>query len=163
MKKLWVLGMGLILAFAGIAHAEDVYKFGSKVESLQLKGVDGETVAVELDGDPTAVVFFNSACSACRAEMAHLGKLMRKEKGLKVVAVCTDVNGAAGVERFKRSTKLDAFEYYLDPEFEVAGKFGFSYTPALALVDKSGKLYYAKGGWRGADADVITKKVSEKK
>jgi len=166
MRKFAILGLAAILLTGlcsqSFAEEEKIHKVGDAVPSFKLTNVEGSSVDVNLkEGKPTALVFFNSACSACRAEMTLLNKLRSKNKELKVVAVCTDVSGAAGVERFTKMTKFTDFDYYLDSEMTSAQKFGVNATPSIILLDDSGKIFYAKNGYMSRDEKVLIDKITK--
>jgi thiol-disulfide isomerase/thioredoxin len=111
----------------------------------------------------TAVVFMNTACSACMQEMSGLMKLADETKKLSIVAVAVDVKGKEAVERFiGANEKFKDLVFALDPKYAVAYKFGFSFTPASVIVDKQGKILAREIGWNAENEAAVTKLVKGK-
>ncbi len=137
---------------------------GDKVADFNLTdGITGTPVSFAKDilgkGKLTAISFMNTACSACAAEIRFLSQLAGKYPEFKLVAMAVDSRGEAVVKSYNENNKFNA-SYVLDPEFTQPPKYGFNYTPALLLVDKSGKVVLSKGGFNPMeDPEGLTKTV----
>lgn len=104
----------------------------------------------------TGIVFMNTSCLACRSELELLNAAKQKyQDKLNVVAISIDMNGEKAVEMYTTKFKFDA-TYLLDPEFTVPPKLGVSYTPALVIVGKDGKIKAVKTGYNpSTDRDAV--------
>ena len=125
---------------------------GDDFPVLQLPDVEtGVVVEVRPQADRVlAVVYMQTSCAACRKELLALKTLKTKYPALDVVAVSVDSGSPARVRRYKEHFGFD-FPFVHDPEFRTPGQFGFSFTPALVLVDRAGKIALLKGGYRPGD------------
>jgi thiol-disulfide isomerase/thioredoxin len=175
MKKLalFVLVLCLLAPVTGEALAQPpeefikIYEVGEKAPEFSLEnGITGELVKLsgdilEKDADLIALTFMNTTCSACQAEVALLSKLAAKHEGkLKVYLIAVDMRGQKLVKSYHENYKYNV-EYLLDPRFTLPPRYGFGYTPALVLLDKTGKILYKKGGYFPTDTDVVVKAVED--
>ena len=120
--------------------------------------VDGKTLIGKATA--TAIVFFNTGCSSCLAELTEASvalKAVNDPTKLLVYAVAVDKRGAKSVEMYEESYKFGV-NYFLDPDFKLPPKFGFRYTPAMVVVDKTGRITEIKGGF-----DPVAEKGSVQK
>ena len=109
----------------------------------------------------TAIIFANTACSACRREMQTLSALSAKYEDLTTYVILVDMRGADIVEAYDEQFKLNV-TYLLDPEFTQPPIYNFDFTPSLLIVDHSGKIVFKKGGYNtGKDEELLTLKVWE--
>jgi len=144
--------------------APKVLGVGDKVAEFSLTdGLTGAPVSFEKDflgkSKLTAISFMNTSCSACNAEIRFLSQLAGKYPDFKLIAMAVDSRGEAVVKSYNENNKYKA-SYVLDPEFTQPPKYGFNYTPALVLIDKSGKIVVVKGGFNPmVDPDDLTKTV----
>jgi thiol-disulfide isomerase/thioredoxin len=103
----------------------------------------------------------NTTCSACQAEVVLLSKLAAMHEGkLDVYLIAVDMRGKNLVKSYHENYKYNV-EYLLDPRFSLPPHYGFGYTPALVLLDKTGKILYKKGGYYPADADALIKSIED--
>jgi len=129
---------------------------GDKVAKLAVSDLEGKAAEVEVDKGLVAIAFFNTSCSACKAEMALLNALSKQNKSLKVVAVSVDAQGAKTTKPFVESNKYDRFAFYIDPEYKAPEKFGFSFSPALVVV-KDGTITMKHPGFMNQDEEMLSK------
>ncbi len=138
---------------------------GDAVADFTLVGLDGKSVnfADDIKGKKavTVLVFMTTACSACQAEIKALSDMMSKfgEK-VGVYAISVDIRGADTVKPYSETYNYKV-TYLLDPKFSLPRSFGFSYTPSVAMIDKSGKLILKKGGYNPGDEELLQEKVME--
>ncbi len=163
-----VFAVALIAIFAAASFAakhegeKKPFAVGDTVASLELVNLEEKTEQVELKKEGvTALAFFASSCSACRAELSLLNSLKKERKDLRVIAISVDAAGAKSTKRFMEQTKFD-FDYYLDTEFAVAERFGFTFTPGLVLIKGDGEIYFSKGGFMNRDEELIVSEVLKK-
>lgn len=143
------------------APAAGPISVGQSCPELVLKGVDGAAVKLNAEAfkkfDKTAIVFINTACTACRQELILVNKLAQKNPKLKVYGVSVDMAGKEAVEAYQKRMNFE-LDYLLDPEFLVGPRFGLNYTPGLVVVDKGGKVAGISSGFTaGKDDDKVIK------
>jgi peroxiredoxin len=90
------------------------------------------------------VVFLNfwaTWCPPCKEEMPAMERLHQhyRDKGLVVLAVSVDAEGAPIVKPFVKEYKL-TFPVALDPKMTVAEQYGVRGLPTSFLVDRRGAL-----------------------
>lgn len=129
---------------------------GDKVAKLAVNDLEGKPAEVEVDKGLVAIAFFNTSCSACKAEMALLNALSKQNKSLKVVAVSVDAQGVKTTKPFVEANKYDRFAFYTDPEYKAPEKFGFSFSPALVVV-KDGSIAMKHPGFMNQDEEMLSK------
>ena len=111
-------------------------------------------------GSVGALVFMQTSCAACRKELNAFSEMLKKHPALKVVAVSVDSGGGNRVDRYREGYGF-TFPFVHDPEFKSPEIFGFSFTPALVLVGKDGKIAQLKGGFRPGDETALESKIAE--
>lgn len=167
MKKLLSIGCALLLmTAAGAAFAADakapapaapaapaeppVAKVGDAVVDFTLPDpISGKKINFmkDIKGKTTAIVFMNTGCSACLAELTEIDKLKKDVKDkLNIVAVAVDKRGEAVVKAYAEAYQFDV-TYLIDPSFTLPPAYGFNYTPAMILVNKEGKIVLSMGGF----------------
>ena len=158
-RSILVLSIFIVLAFfltatgsSALADGDNapvkVYKVGDKVEAINVQSLDGKTVNLikELK-KPTIIQFMNTACSACKAELGSLVGLKDDLNGkFDIFSVSVDLGGAASVKRYEGKWHFGV-DYFLDPSFAAAPVFGFSFTPAFVVLDKSGTILMSQKGF----------------
>ncbi|MGH7263253.1 MAG: TlpA disulfide reductase family protein [Candidatus Rokuibacteriota bacterium] len=108
------------------------------------------------------VVFLNfwaTWCPPCREEMPAMEQLYRrhKDRGLVVLAVSIDVDGAAAVTPFVAEQRF-TYPIGLDPQMAVAQTYGVRGLPSSFFVDQQGRLVASAVGpreWDSKDADAF--------
>lgn len=136
---------------------------GDPLPSFSLPDVaTGNVVEVKglFEGHVGALVFMQTSCAACRAELMALSGLARKYPELRVVAVSVDSGGANRVARYREGYAF-SFPFVHDPAYTAPGYFGFSFTPALVLVNRQGSVALLKGGYNPADEALLEKDIAE--
>jgi peroxiredoxin len=124
---------------------------GQKVPEFSLPGLDGTPISFEkqIRGKaPLAILFFmTTACSACFEELKELDEFVRRNPGkVDVWCVAVDLRGATTVGLYQEANRFQV-KYLIDPRFSLPRKFGFNYTPSLAIVDPHGVVLHKKGGY----------------
>ena len=138
------------------------YDVGDKAPNFKLRdGLSGEIVELKdlLGNEVIALTFMNTTCSACQAEVSLLSKLADKHAGkLKVYLIAVDMRGEKLVKSYAENYKYNV-EYLLDARFSVPPAYGFNYTPAMVLLNKSGEIIYKQGGYTPTKADALIEAV----
>lgn len=137
---------------------------GSPAPSFEVKDLKGTpfNFSQSMGGKQFLLVFWSIFCEPCRYEMPLIQKMFKKYggEGLEVLAVAIDgdplKNAIAGFVRQEGFSfrvlidELDENEF-----FKVADPYGVAGTPTIYIVDKAGKIAFAKVG-------SITEKELEK-
>jgi peroxiredoxin len=152
---------GLLLAFLTSGGVHAAAKEGEPFPALSLADVQTGTVkelGAAFRGAVGAVVYMQTSCAACRKEMTALKDLQVKFPQFKVVVVSVDSGSPERVARYREHFGFE-FPFFQDPDFKTPELFGFSFTPALVLVDKEGKIALLKGGYRPGDEVDLEKRI----
>lgn len=148
------------------APAEELLAAGQRTEgpAFVLPGLDGLPLALRAHrGRVVLLNFWATWCPPCRAEMASMEALHRayRGRGLVILAVSTDVEGAQVVEPYVRSRGL-TFPVLLDPSGAVAQRYAVRGLPTTYLVDRAGLIVSREVGardWNGAGARRLLERV----
>lgn len=170
---LFALCAGIVFTAGGVAGAEEktftpkggagipmiegikMLEVGSVAPDFSVKDTTGApyTFAAGKGGKATIFVFWSIFCEPCRAEMPAVQKMhdTYKDSGLDVLAVTLDgeplKNSIVGFVKQEGYTfrvlidELDAKEMFI-----VSDPYGVAGTPTLYLVDKAGKIAFARAG-----------------
>jgi peroxiredoxin len=168
-KRVVLLLAVTLLVAAGAARAEGegkVFKAGDSMPDFLLKnGLTGEEVSfneqIKGKSPVIVIVFFNTGCSACIAEMDEASKAAVElgEEKVQVFGIAVDKRGAQAVRAYDEIYKYQV-TYLLDPTFSMPPKFGFSYTPASVFVGGDGTIRVVKGGFDPVkDGGVVMKEI----
>jgi peroxiredoxin len=117
--------------------------------AIEVRNTDGK--AVRLDRDKPVLLIWFSAGSAPVQSIAEMVDAIADEyrkKGIQFLGLETSAAGDAGAqaEAFGKRVKW-SFPLALDPGGELASRFGIMRAvPAVALVDRQGKIVYARTG-----------------
>ena len=128
---------------------------GASAPDFTIRDTEGAPVhfAMEMTKKPTLLVFWSIFCEPCRFEMPVIQKMYDKHRdaGLSVLAVALDgeplkntILGFVRQEGYTFRVLIDE----LDEKgmFKVADPYGVGGTPTIYLVDRAGKVAFAKGG-----------------
>lgn len=148
-----VVIMVSVLPVLADEQSKTPFKVGDMMPDFTLKnGLTGTDVNFNNDikgkSELLVVVFFNTGCSACMAEMDESSKTAKElgDDKVKVYGVAVDRRGEQAVKAYDEIYKFHV-TYLLDTSFTMPPRFGFSYTPASLLLDKNGKIMFMKGGF----------------
>ncbi len=113
----------------------------------------------EFRGKVVFLNFWATWCKPCEEEMPGMERLysMYKGKGLVVLAVSADAEGAPVVNPFVKKHNL-TFPVGLDPKMTVAGLYGVWALPSTFIIDRQGnRAFFANGPreWGGPAAQVF--------
>lgn len=161
LHRLSSLLLGLALVF-GASNAQSAAKEGDLLPTISLTEVSTNTVkdvGTVLKGSVGALVYMQTSCAACRKELTALKELLVKFPTCKVAVISVDAGGPERVVKYKEHFGFE-FPFFQDPEFKTPDLFGFSFTPALVLVDRDGKIAQLKGGFRPGDEAELEKRFS---
>ncbi len=125
---------------------------------------DGRSIRLsDYRGKVVFVNFWATWCPPCREEMPAMERLYRryKDRGLVVLAVSVDAEGAAIVAPFVAAQQL-SYPIGLDPKMAVAGTYGVRGLPSSFFVDQQGRVVASAVGpreWDSKDADALVESL----
>ncbi len=170
MKKtitmLLLLSVFMVSALGTIAVADAepmIFKVGMMAKDLKADDKDGNIVDIlkEAKGSKSAIVFMNTACSACLGEVKFLVDLLREDpKGKKLFIISVDYREYSIIESYRVRNGFDLGIWLQDADFAIPPKFGFMFTPAMVILGTDGMVVYSKAGY---NRRVIEKFESEVK
>lgn len=115
---------------------------------FRVSGPEGGVVALsQLRGRHVLLNFWATWCPPCVQEMPSMERLHNRlhPKGLVVLAVAQDAEGAAPVVAFTKRLGL-TFSIALDPGQAVGAQFGVRALPSTFLIDARGRVIAAAQG-----------------
>lgn len=158
-------GKGEAGAEAGFKHAVDRSHKGETMPAVGFTGLGDKatTLAKEAAGKPLIVNLWATWCVPCIAELPELDTFagVAATKGIKLIAVSQDQEGAKQVDPFLAKRKFANLKRYLDTETGL----GFAYAanlPTTVLYDAKGKEVARVIGalkWDGPEAQALLKEL----
>jgi len=132
-------------------------RVGHLAPDFLLPTLDGRQVRLsDYRGHVVFLNFWATWCAPCKVEMPAMEHLYRefRLKGFAVLAVSTDVEGAAVTRPYRDSLGL-SFTIAHDPEMIVGRLYGVRTLPVTFLVNRNGMITHQIFGardWEDADA-----------
>ena len=127
---------------------------------------NGKTLRLaDYKGNVVFLNFWATWCPPCKEEMPAMERLYQryKDRGLVVVALSVDAEGAPIVVPFVKEYKL-TFPVGLDPKMAIAERYQVRGLPTSFLVDKKGTLVALALGpreWNGKTAHALIESLLE--
>ncbi len=142
MKRAWIaVAVALSITVCGtLAFAADE-KPAPPYLSMKVAKLDGAGDVMLKDvlkKEKTLLVFFQTACSACRGELSFLRDNFANSSKVEIVGISVDVRPDL-VRKYKEEYKIP-FVFLSDPDYTVPAAFKVTFTPAAVLLDKEGNL-----------------------
>lgn len=150
----------LLVTLMAISAAHANLSKGDKAPDFVLPTIDGkETKFSEVRKDPgrkganrvVLLDFWATWCPPCREEVPHLQRLHEKygKKGLVVIGIAQDSDGAKSVKPFAEKNKLTYLQL-VDVKRQVARAYKVGPIPTTYIIDNAGvirsvHLGFAKG------------------
>jgi peroxiredoxin len=159
LKKMALMACAVTLLAAAPGYA----MVGTMAKDFTLKTMDGKDFKLSSlkDQKPVALVFWQSACATCVADMTFMSDQKAKHANVEFVSINVDArSGDAWKESIKNYLvqKKVTLQVLLDPEFSVGRMYGIGATPSTVLVGKDGKITAFFLGFKPGEDD---KKISE--
>ena len=116
---------------------------------------DGQVRLADLKGKVVFLNFWATWCKPCEEEMPSIERLHRKfrDRGLAVVAISMDADGAAAVRPFVARHQL-TFPVGLDPKLSVSGSYAVWALPVTVIIDRGGRQVLMANGPREWDGSA---------
>lgn len=170
-KRLLIAVTGVLLSFMIISCTLAALNPGKKAPDFTLKSITGKQVTLQqLRKDSSNVKrpkvilldFWATWCPPCKEEAPQLQKLNEKynKKGVAVVGIAVDDNGAAAVKPFAKENGLK-YNLLLDPETTTAKKYGIRPIPTTFLIDRQGIIRYVHVGFSPGMEKQIETEINE--
>jgi peroxiredoxin len=138
----------VLLCTAPLLHAEP--KASGDAPVWELKDVDGKAVKLsDFKGKVVILDFWATWCPPCRKEIPGFVELQEayKDKGLVVIGVSLDEEGAAVVKPFMTEYKVN-YPMVIGDGKTVEAYGGISGIPTTFIIDKEGKIKSVHVGYR---------------
>jgi thiol-disulfide isomerase/thioredoxin len=143
------------------SYTLDRSKAGTPAPDLSFQTLDGEdTTLKDFAGKPLLVNLWATWCAPCIAEMPTLDALAAAygPKGLSVLAVSQDSQGAKLVQPFFAKQGLQHLKSWIDPENQLGFHYATGMLPTTVLYDAQGKEIARVIGamdWNGKEARAL--------
>lgn len=162
---------GILLIFAFITGAFAALTPGKKAPDFTLKSITGKQVTLQqLRADPfnkkrsrvVLIDFWATWCPPCKEEVPHLQKLHEKygKKGLSVVGIAVDHDGAVSVKPFAKENGLK-YNMLLDPDTKTAKKYLIRPIPTTYIIDRQGIIRYVHVGFNPGMEKQLETEIKE--
>ncbi len=138
---------------------------GEPLPEFTAKDPTGGTLKLTSLKGPVLVNLWATWCAPCVTELPLLDKLAADRAGaLRVITISQDLGEGAKVAAFLKAKGVTKLEPWLDPETELAFKFGGGTLPTTVYYDAAGReVWRAVGGhdWTSAaTAKLLTETSS---
>ena len=138
----------------------DIASRGTPLPDFTLTDITGKTLNLaSLKGKPVLINLCATWCGPCVLEMPMLDKMAGDgAKGLRVVTVSQDMQGAAKVAPFFASKKFAHLEPWIDAKNDLGFKYNTGELPTSVLYDASGKEVWRMIGahdWSNPRTDAL--------
>jgi len=121
---------------------------------FELSNLSGKKVSLsDYRGKVVILNFWTKTCRPCLEELPSLGdlaKVLKREKDIELVTICTDETAADAKETLKSVMGGDVpFEVLMDPESKVVSdKYGTTLYPETWFIDPAGVIRVRIDGQR---------------
>lgn len=173
MKRTWagLFAAVLVLAICLPAYAEEPpaeKPYGSEVgkylKEFSLKNpLDGKTYTlaeIAKDGKDSVLIFMQTACSLCLAEIREFERSKdRLEGNLNVFLVAVDIDPGR-IKPYVEGNNID-FPLIHDGDATLLEGLKFNSTPSLVVVDKTGKIKIKKTGFDAGEVRAMIKEYTK--
>ncbi len=122
-----------------------------------LSDLNGSQVRLaELRGQVVFLNLWATWCPPCRTEMPSMDALYRRfrDRGLAMLAVSQDVNGAEAVRPFIEEIQ-PSFSVLLDPEGRLSTRYGVTGYPETFVIDRTGNVVHHHVGPAEWDSPAV--------
>ena len=123
------------------SSSADIINVGQKLPDFEVVLSDGMKVTSSmLQGKPSVIVFFNTACKDCQKELPLIQQLYEENTSNKVTFLCISrAEGKASIESYWQQNKL-TLPYSAQEDKTIYNKFATSTIPRVYISDSSGTV-----------------------
>jgi thiol-disulfide isomerase/thioredoxin len=131
---------------------------GEPLPNVTVKDPSGLSLNLKELKGPTLINLWATWCAPCVTELPLLDKLAADRAGsLRVVTVSQDMDGGAKVAEFLKGKGVTRLEPWLDPENELAFRYGGGTLPTTIYYDAAGReVWRFVGGHDWTSAETMT-------
>ena len=138
----------------------DIASRGTPLPEFTLTDTSGKTLNLaSLKGKPVLINLWATWCGPCVLEMPMLDKMAGDgTKGLRVVTVSQDMQGAEKVKPFFATKKFAHLEPWIDAKNDLGFKYNTGELPTSVLYDANGKEVWRMIGahdWSNPRTDAL--------
>ncbi len=127
------------------------------VPEVILENARGQKMTLaQFKGKPVILHFWATWCAPCVEELPFVAAMSKEyaPKGLIVLPVSLDFQGASVVEAFYKNHNIESLPIYLDPKSTLFSTFKLPGLPASLFIDAEGKEVARVSGsldWKSGD------------
>lgn len=116
---------------------------------------------VRFQGNVVLVDFWASWCVPCRESFPWMARMQQQygARGLVVVTVDLDEDGAAAAKFLAGQPGAAAFSQLQDPQGSLAEAYGLGVMPSSLLFDRQGRPVHRQEGFRPEDRDAYERRI----
>ena len=161
-KSFLILLFSLLFTSATIKEAD-----GWKIPSADVKTLDGKnfnTSKISNDGKPIIICVWETTCKPCINELDAIAEQydsLKKETGVKLVAVSIDDSKTSSKVSALVNSKAWSYEIYLDKNRDFKRALNINYCPYTFLVDGNGEIVWEKSSYSSGDENKIYELVKK--
>jgi len=155
-----LVGLSVLLSSCGTAS--DKVTPGDITKDFRLDTLTHERFYLNQHKDKVVViVFWNTWCSVCKAELVELKSLMNMpgHDNLVIAGICCDPENINNVKRILENLNID-YPVLLDKGQIVTGKYGISAFPTTVIINQKAVVSFIREGYNSAIADQVKTKVT---
>ncbi|MEJ6795228.1 MAG: TlpA disulfide reductase family protein [Flavobacteriales bacterium] len=157
----------ILLGFTALCLMSMAMDGGSKIPSVKLKDIDGNSVnTAELsnDGKPMVISFWATWCAPCKKELNAIHEVYedwQDETGVKVIAVSIDdARSATRVKPYVDAQGWE-FEVLMDTNGDFKRSLNVNNVPQTFLVDGNGDIVWTHSGYSPGDEYELLEEIEK--
>lgn len=160
----------VILAFIPFKNISTGYAVGDKVQSFELKNIDGKKYACK-DVMGTSGVIIVFTCNSCPVAQRYEQRIIQLHEkfapqGFPVVAInpndpSMDAEDSFEAMQVRAKERKYGFKYLIDEGQKIYPQFGATRTPHVFIIDKTNTVRYIGAIDNDSEGENITEKYAE--
>ncbi len=160
--KALVFAVLMLLSVAGPAAAIEVGDSAIPFSIFNPSTNSNFEFPAAVKGKPVLLLFFNTTCGACDSEISVTKDYLDQNKdAFKIILVAIDSakDARAKVDAYVKEKGMTGHTVLLDSKFEIAEKYGFTFTPAAVGIGKNGKAVLVLKGFSRRESGGYSQKL----
>ncbi|MFT6626128.1 MAG: cytochrome c biogenesis protein CcmG/thiol:disulfide interchange protein DsbE [Flavobacteriales bacterium] len=157
----------ILLGFTALCLMSMAMDGGSKIPSVKLKDIDGNSVnTAELsnDGKPMVISFWATWCAPCKKELNAIHEVYedwQDETGVKVIAVSIDdARSATRVKPYVDAQGWE-FEVLMDTNGDFKRSLNVNNVPQTFLINGNGEIVWTHSGYSPGDEYELLEEIEK--